>query len=1434
MGRMLFGNTADATGGGRRPSPAWLAPLLVLALWAADAKAQTVALVGNVGQSGTEGVSLGVWDLAQKFTTGTNSAGYDLTSVEVHLFTNANLGTDTAAPRVRVVRGAATGTGSEPVATLTAATTTLPATARANYTYTAPTPPQGIVLRASTDYWVVVEAASSGGGDVHFFNTNSNAEDGTPAAGWSIDDSGLQRAHDSTGGFGAEDRAYMIRVNGSVRTNVPATGKPTITGVATVGRLLQASRGTITDTEGLPAAFDYQWIRVDGATETDIQGADSSTYRLVDADEGKTVKVRMSFTDLRGGMESRTSDAFPSSGTVQAAPVIVGGLHVTNLGQARGGADTFDRFDAAQKFTTGTNAGGYTLSSVDLRLEVASPNVSHPAVKVVKGAPAGEDSEDVATLTPRSRNLIAHAANFASFGAPPGIRLDPSTDYWVVVERSGGDAIHLALSVTASDAEDGSSAADWSIADTALWRAADSTGAFERRVRGVSYMIRVDAVAGAAAGAPTAADGSVRTRPDTAYAFRVDDFGYSDPDGDALASVKIETLPASGKGALTLDGNAVAAGQDVARGDIEAGDLQYAPPAGEAGEDFASFTFRVNDGTADSANAATMTVHVSTVQVENAPPVAADGSVRTRPDTGYAFRVGDFGYSDPDGDALASVKIETLPASGRGTLTLDGSAVTAGQAVARSDIELGRLEYAPPAGAAGENLASFTFRVSDGTADSANAYTMTVHVSTVRVENAPPVAADGSVRIGADAEYAFRTGDFGYSDADGDALANVKIETLPASGRGTLTLGGSAVAAGQAVARSDIEAGNLRYAPPAGAAGEDFASFTFRVSDGTVDSADAYTMTVHVGNRAPVAADGSVRIGADTEYAFKVGDFGYSDADGDALAGIAIRTLAGLPAGSALRLDGAPVRPGQAVTRAQLEAGGLVFVPEAGGTGSPYATFSFTVSDGFADSAPATMRVHVVGPGGERAVGAWVSRFGRTVADQVVAAVEGRMRAARRPQAEVSLAGGRIGLLPPPGDARAPDPGAEPARAGATRTMSGGELLLGSSFALTGAAADGGSAAFWGGAAVTRFDGREDGLAVDGEVTGAMLGADWQRGSWTTGLVVAHSQGEGGYREGGGGAARGSVEATLTGLYPWLRLAPDDRLEAWGAAGYGAGGLRLVPDGGAATRTDLAAWMAAAGLRGALLDPGGAGLRLTARTDALFAGASTDAAGSGAGRLAAVEARVARLRLGLEGALPMRLGPGSALTPGFELGARHDGGDAETGLGADIGASLAWTDAGRGLSMELSGRGLLSHKAKGFRERGVSAVLLWQPGTDARGPRLSLAQSLGGASAGGAAALLGRTTPATLANPGGGELKRRRLEARLGYGFAAFGSRFTLTPEAGFGLSQAARDYRIGWRLARRPGPGPGSAELSLDARRRESAAAPPVHEGRVRLTARF
>ena len=93
--------------------------------------------------------------------------------------------------------------------------------------------------------------------------------------------------------------------------------------------------------------------------------------------------------------------------------------------------------------------------------------------------------------------------------------------------------------------------------------------------------------------------------------------------------------------------------------------------------------------------------------------------------------------------------------------------------------------------------------------------------------------------------YAFMAGDFGFDDTDtGDTLASVKIVTVP--GLGTLALDGTAVLADDVVTEAQIDADMLTFRPAQDAHGVAYTTFTFKVNDGTVDSADAYTMTIDV------------------------------------------------------------------------------------------------------------------------------------------------------------------------------------------------------------------------------------------------------------------------------------------------------------------------------------------------------------------------------------------------------------------------------------------------------------------------------------------------------------------------------------------------------------------------------------------------------------
>ena len=96
--------------------------------------------------------------------------------------------------------------------------------------------------------------------------------------------------------------------------NSAATGGPTISGTVQVGEALTSSTTGVSDSDGMTnTTYAYQWL----ADDAEISGATGSSYTLVASDEGKAIKVRVSFTDDRGHQESLTSAATPS---VEARP----------------------------------------------------------------------------------------------------------------------------------------------------------------------------------------------------------------------------------------------------------------------------------------------------------------------------------------------------------------------------------------------------------------------------------------------------------------------------------------------------------------------------------------------------------------------------------------------------------------------------------------------------------------------------------------------------------------------------------------------------------------------------------------------------------------------------------------------------------------------------------------------------------------------------------------------------------------------------------------------------------------------------------------------------------------------------------------------------------------------------------------------------------
>ena len=488
----------------------------------------------------------------------------------------------------------------------------------------------------------------------------------------------------------------------------------------------------------------------------------------------------------------------------------------------------------------------------------------------------------------------------------------------------------------------------------------------------------------------------------------------------------------------------------------------------------------------------------------------------------------------------------------------------------------------------------------------------------------------------------------------------------------------------------------------------------------------------------------------------------------------------------------------------------------------------------------------------------WLSRFGRTVAGQVVDAVAGRLSGPSG-GSRVTLGGQSIDLsalsaetggarrtlagalgaaraandddpLAGPGAWEAPRAGSwdDPETGGTVRGMTGRELLLGSSFHLAagGGEAGGPGYAAWGRVAVGGFDAKapaEKGtVRLDGEVTTGILGADaeWER--WLAGVALSVSEGEGTFDQ--PGVDSGTVESTLTSVNPYVRYEASDRLTAWGLLGYGTGDMTIR--GNSPVRTDLMMRLGAAGARGVLLEAGeDGGIDLALRGDAFLVQMESEAAENSV----ETKADASRLRLVLEAGRSFALGEGAVLAPALELGLRHDGGDAETGTGVEVGGRIRYADAGSGLTVEANARTLVAHEDSGYREWGAGGSVRLGPDASGRGLSLTIAPVWGTPSSG-VDRLWSARDAAGLA-PGGEFEAERRLEAELGYGLGAFGGHGVVTPYAGLGLAEAGdRTWRAGARWSLAP-----HLAMSLDATRREPANDDaPEHAAQFRLTLRW
>ena len=735
--------------------------------------------------------------------------------------------------------------------------------------------------------------------------------------------------------------------NGAVRNvhlslpanNAAAGTAPTISGTAEVGQELTVDASGITDANGLPGTdtFIYRWYRQneDGSGRELIADATAATYRLVRADAGKRVVVEVSFTDLLGGMEVMGSDPYPASGTV---------VNVL-LASIRAVEDKAMRDILPARFEVSLSEAAATELTVNL--EFSGGNILRSSSGTTITIPAGQTSaeKDFIVSTPSGAMLtatIAPGEGYASapapdnaamvevvvqsslavswvedeytveegdnvspvlrFTLPPGFPM-PRGSIKVSVQSQLDTAI-LIQDYTHYSRTPSLPAANWNDDDndtayTGLLTVSVATKEDTIHEPEERFFLALETAPGTSPNIecaqrvngrclttititdddpntpPTSEDGEVTADEDTAYSFAVADFSFMDEDtahSDTFQGVTVVTLPAADKGVLQLDGVDVTTGQQIALAALEAspGLFTYTPPADENGDDFASFTFRVNDGTDDSAVAYTMTINVTAVA--DAPRVANPIPDRSAVvDVAFSYQVPSNAFEDGDGDTLTYTATQDDDSALPSWLSFATTTRTFSGTPTTSD------------------LGQITVKVTASDGDTDTTDTSDEFVLMVReVPNMLPTAEDSTVTATEDTAYTFTALNFNFTDADSDdSLESVRITSLETAG--DLQLDGADVTANQLITKTDIDANKLTFMAAANANGTAYATFGFTVSDGEDESAAPYTMTINVdavndpptvGNPIP---DQTATQGSEPPFSFTLPDDAFEDIDGDTL-----------------------------------------------------------------------------------------------------------------------------------------------------------------------------------------------------------------------------------------------------------------------------------------------------------------------------------------------------------------------------------------------------------------------------------------------------------------------------------------------------------------------------------------------------------------------
>ena len=449
------------------------------------------------------------------------------------------------------------------------------------------------------------------------------------------------------------------KVEVGLRTdNNPATGAPTITGTAQVGDTLTVETSAIDDADGLDnVSYSYQWL----ANGADITGATSSSYTLVDADKGKTIKVRVSFIDDKSNPETLTSAATteveaaaPDPGPITGFTVVDASDQSVEGALADGGTLALDDPDSGSFGIQADLESGATIGSMSLQLtgektHAQTENITPYSLYGDSGGNLSGESLPVGeyTLTATAYSEARLGGNLlgtlkVSFSVTETATQQPNTPATGLPTISGTAQVGKTLTASASDIDD----------------ADGMSGAV------FSYQWLADGVdiAGATGDTYTLVEADVGKAVKVRVIFNDDDHNEETLTSPATAAVAAETAAPDAPRSL-----------NVSPDDTGTLDVSWEAPASDGGSAITGYKVQWKSGSEDYDGSAG-----STRQAEITDPASRTHTITGLTDgVEYALRViavNDVGDGPPSDEATGTPRETTPPELA--TATVDGPTLT--------------------------------------------------------------------------------------------------------------------------------------------------------------------------------------------------------------------------------------------------------------------------------------------------------------------------------------------------------------------------------------------------------------------------------------------------------------------------------------------------------------------------------------------------------------------------------------------------------------------------------------------------------------------------------------------------------------------------------------------------------------------------------------